>query len=70
MLQYIKRRRIDEEEDSEKESKLSEPCTSKQEKVLLIKNSPLQRQLLGYGFYTDWRRKLPASTVHFLRGKS
>jgi hypothetical protein len=34
------------------------------------KNSPLQRQLLGHGFYTDWRRKLPACIVHCLREKT
>jgi hypothetical protein len=31
-MKYIKRRRIDEEEDSENESKLSEPRESKAEK--------------------------------------
>jgi hypothetical protein len=32
MLKYIKRRRVDEEEDSENKSKLSEPSRSKAEK--------------------------------------
>jgi hypothetical protein len=32
MLKYIKRRRIDEEEDSENERKLSQPRTSKAER--------------------------------------
>jgi hypothetical protein len=32
MLKYIKRRRVDEEEDSENESKYSEPRTDKAKK--------------------------------------
>jgi hypothetical protein len=69
MLKYIKRRHIDEEEDSVNESKLSELRTSKAEKEVTDKNFPLKRQLLGYGFYLDWRRRLPASIVHCLWGK-
>jgi hypothetical protein len=37
MLKYIKRRRVDEEEDSENETKLSEPSTSKAEKEVTDK---------------------------------
>jgi hypothetical protein len=70
ILNYIKRRPVDEEEDSENESKLSESSTGKAEKEVTDKNSPLQRQLLGRGCYMDWRRKFPASIVHCLREKT
>jgi hypothetical protein len=67
MLRSVKRRRVDDEEVSENESKLSEPSTSKAEEKVIDKISPLQRQLLGRGFYMDWTRKLSASIVHFSR---
>jgi hypothetical protein len=64
MLKYVKRKSVDEGEDGGNESKLSEPSTSKAGKGI-DKKSPL-RQFLGQGFYTDWRRKLPASSAHCL----
>jgi hypothetical protein len=71
MLKYVKRRRVDREEDSENDSKLPDPSTSKAEKEVTNKeNSPLQRYLLGHGVHMDWRRKLPASIVYCLWEKN
>jgi hypothetical protein len=71
LLKYIKRTRVDEEEGSENESKLSEPSTSEAEKEATDKeNPPLQRQFLGRGFYMDRRRKLPPSGSHCVRDKT
>jgi hypothetical protein len=39
MLKYVKKRRIDEEEDSENDSKLSEPSKSKAEKEVTDKKT-------------------------------
>jgi hypothetical protein len=58
MLKYIKRRRVDEEKDSENESKKSEPSTSKAETKWLIKKFAFTTIVLGDGSYTHWRRKL------------
>jgi hypothetical protein len=43
MLKCIKRRRVDEEEDSENESKLLNPSTSKEEKYITDKTIAFKR---------------------------
>jgi hypothetical protein len=65
MFKYIKRKHINEEEDSENKSKLSQPSMSKAEKEMTDKKLLLQH-LLGHGFNMDWKQKLSASVVHCL----
>jgi hypothetical protein len=67
MLKYIKRRRVD-EEDNENESKLSEPSTSKAEKVTdkkLALTTTVTWPWVLHGLET----KIARSTVHCLREK-
>jgi hypothetical protein len=49
-MNYIKRRRVDEEEESEKESKLSQPTTSKAAKAVTDKIIAPNDSHLGTGF--------------------
>jgi hypothetical protein len=53
MLKYIKRRCVDEEEDSENESKLSEPSMSKAEKEVSVKKIRLYDSYLAM-VLNDW----------------
>jgi hypothetical protein len=60
MLKYIKRRRVDEEEDRENESKLSEPSTSKTEKEVTDKKIRLYNETyLAMGFTWTGEENLP-----------
>jgi hypothetical protein len=68
-LKYIIRRCVDEEVDSQNESKLSEPSTSKTEKEA-TKKFAFTTTFTWHGFYMYGIRKLPASNVHYLREKT
>jgi hypothetical protein len=59
MLKYIKRRRVDEEEDSENESKLSTPSTSKAEKEVTYKKIRLYDSYLAMGFMWNGDENCP-----------
>jgi hypothetical protein len=70
MLKYIKSRRVDEEEDSENESKLSESSTSKAEKEVTNKNRLYDESSLSMGFIWtgDENCPLPVCSESFIKG--
>jgi hypothetical protein len=70
MLKYIKRRCVVQEEDSENESKLLAPSTSKAEKEVTDKKFAFTMTVIGHWFCMAWRRKLAASILHSVRGKT
>jgi hypothetical protein len=49
MLKYVKRRRVDEEKNSEKESNLSEPSKTKEEKQVAVKKFAFTTSYLATG---------------------
>jgi hypothetical protein len=66
MLKYIKSRHVGEEEESENESKLSEPSTSKAEKDVTGKKSRLYDDIylpMGFAWTGDENCPLPLCTV-------